>query len=134
MVDGHRSHAPALIRPAEARCKTASIWGRSSILDFGCGRLIRSLRPVCDPWAAIYATDVDATAIAWCKDNIADASFLVNGQNPPLRLDRTSPISQKSILFLSFLCGIGCPRCCKRRRDPSTCCKILHSADRQDED
>jgi hypothetical protein len=84
MVDGHRSHAPALIRPAEARYKTASIWGRSSILDFGCARLIRSQRPLCDPWAAIYGTDVDATAIASRNDNIADASFSVDGQNPPL--------------------------------------------------
>jgi SAM-dependent methyltransferase len=64
----------------------------SSILDFGCGcgRLIRSLRPLCDQWAAIYGTDIDAAAIAWCKDNIADASFSVNGQNPPLRFEDKS--------------------------------------------
>ena len=34
----------------------------SSILDFGCGcgRLIRSLRPLCDQWAAIHGTDIDS--------------------------------------------------------------------------
>ena len=64
----------------------------NSILDFGCGcgRLIRSLRPFCDPWASIYGTDIDPAAIAWCKDNIADASFSMNGANPPLRFEDKS--------------------------------------------
>ena len=64
----------------------------SSILDFGCGcgRLIRSLRPLCDQWAAIHGTDIDAGAIAWCKENIADASFSVNAENPPLRFEDKS--------------------------------------------
>ena len=64
----------------------------SSILDFGCGcgRLIRSLRPLCDQWASLYGTDVDAAAIAWCRDNIADASFSMNGENPPLRFEDKS--------------------------------------------
>jgi SAM-dependent methyltransferase len=59
----------------------------SSILDFGCGcgRLIRQLRPLADQWATIQGTDTDQAAIAWCKDNIADASFSMNGANPPLR-------------------------------------------------
>ena len=29
-------------------------------------------------------------AIAWCKDNIADASFSMNGENPPLRFEDKS--------------------------------------------
>ena len=64
----------------------------NSILDFGCGcgRLIRSLRPLCDPWASLYGTDIDQAAIAWCKDNIADASFSMNGANPPLRYEGKS--------------------------------------------
>jgi SAM-dependent methyltransferase len=64
----------------------------SSILDFGCGcgRLIRSLRPLCDQWASLYGTDVDAAAIAWCRDNITDASFSMNGENPPLRFEDKS--------------------------------------------
>jgi len=59
----------------------------TSILDFGCGcgRLIRALRPASDQWAVIQGTDIDQAAIAWCKDNIADASFSMNGANPPLR-------------------------------------------------
>jgi SAM-dependent methyltransferase len=64
----------------------------NSILDFGCGcgRLIRSLRPLCDPWASIYGTDVDSAAITWCKENIPDASFSINGENPPLRFEDKS--------------------------------------------
>jgi SAM-dependent methyltransferase len=64
----------------------------NSILDFGCGcgRLIRSLRPLCDPWASLYGTDIDQAAITWCKDNIADASFSMNGANPPLRFEDKS--------------------------------------------
>lgn len=65
----------------------------NSILDFGCGcgRLIRALRPLCDPWATIQGTDIDPAAIKWCKENIADASFSVNGESPPL------PFADKSI-------------------------------------
>jgi SAM-dependent methyltransferase len=64
----------------------------SSILDFGCGcgRLIRSLRPLCDPWAAIHGADIDPAAIEWCKENIDDASFSVNGEYPPLRFADSS--------------------------------------------
>jgi ubiquinone/menaquinone biosynthesis C-methylase UbiE len=58
----------------------------SSILDFGCGcgRLLRTLRTVCDQWAAIHGTDIDPSAITWCKQNIADASYAVNAEYPPL--------------------------------------------------
>ena len=58
----------------------------SSILDFGCGcgRLLRTLRTACDQWAAIHATDIDPSAITWCKQNIADASYAVNAEYPPL--------------------------------------------------
>jgi SAM-dependent methyltransferase len=58
----------------------------SSILDFGCGcgRLIGALRRAGDQWATVRGTDIDAAAIAWCKDNIGGASFAVNGAFPPL--------------------------------------------------
>ena len=63
----------------------------NTILDFGCGcgRLIRSLRPLCDPWATIHGVDIDPAAIAWCKQNIADASFSVNDEYPPLHFTDT---------------------------------------------
>ena len=58
----------------------------SMILDFGCGcgRLLRTLRTVCDQWAAIHGTDIDPSAITWCKQNIAEASYVVNAEYPPL--------------------------------------------------
>lgn len=64
-----------------------------SILDFGCGcgRMMRWLRPLCDPWATIQGTDIDPAAIAWCKENIPNAGFSVNGETPPL------PFADKSI-------------------------------------
>jgi ubiquinone/menaquinone biosynthesis C-methylase UbiE len=67
------------------------------ILDFGCGcgRLIRSLRPLCDPWATIQGVDIDLAAIKWCKENISDAIFSVNGEHPPL------PFADKSFDLIS---------------------------------
>lgn len=65
-------------------------YGRSvttsrSILDFGCGcggTLIwmQDLAPE----AAIHGTDVDETAIDWCRKNLAFADFGANGPVPPL--------------------------------------------------
>ena len=64
----------------------------NTILDFGCGcgRLIRSLRPLCDPWATIHGVDIDPAAIEWCRQNIADASFSVNDEYPPLHFTDNS--------------------------------------------
>lgn len=58
----------------------------STILDFGCGcgRLMRALRPAADQWATVHGTDIDADAIGWCKQNIADATFAINADQPPL--------------------------------------------------
>lgn len=63
------------------------------ILDFGCGcgRLTRWLRPLGDPWTTIHGCDTDPAAIAWCKQNIGDASFALVGAQPPL------PFADKSI-------------------------------------
>jgi SAM-dependent methyltransferase len=73
----------------------------NTILDFGCGcgRLIRSLRPLCDPWATIYGTDIDRAAIEWCKANIPDASLAINDEYPPLAF------ADKSI-DLIYSCGV----------------------------
>jgi SAM-dependent methyltransferase len=58
----------------------------SSILDFGCGcgRLVRSLKPLSDQWASIHGADIDRAAVAWCRDNLADADFVLNDEYPPL--------------------------------------------------
>lgn len=58
----------------------------SAIFDFGCGcgRLIRSLRAMAGPSAQLFGSDQDAEAIAWCTENISDATFYVNGEYPPL--------------------------------------------------
>jgi SAM-dependent methyltransferase len=73
----------------------------SSILDFGCGcgRLIRSLRPLCDQWASIHGCDIDPAAIAWCKENIPDASFSTVGETPPLHF-------QDKSIDLIFACSV----------------------------
>lgn len=57
-----------------------------TILDLGCGcgRLTRWLRPLADPWATIHGADTDQAAIGWCKQNIADAVFMLHGEHPPL--------------------------------------------------
>ena len=58
----------------------------STILDFGCGcgRVMRALRPAADQWTTVHGADTDADAIAWCKQNIPDASFALNADQPPL--------------------------------------------------
>jgi SAM-dependent methyltransferase len=68
------------------RSERKSLRDFSSILDFGCGcgRLTRALRSFCDPWGEIHGTDIDADAIRWCKENIPDATFSLNAENPPL--------------------------------------------------
>ena len=77
----------------------------SSILDFGCGcgRLIRSLRPLCDQWAAIHGCDIDPAAIAWCKQNIPDASFSTVAETPPLHFqDKSIDLIYACSVFTHF--------------------------------
>ena len=77
----------------------------SSILDFGCGcgRLIRSLRPLCDQWASIHGCDIDPAAIAWCKENIPDASFSTVGETPPLHFqDKSIDLTYACSVFTHF--------------------------------
>ena len=56
-----------------------------SILDFGCGCgrtllwLLQEHRK-----AALYGTDVDAEAIAWCRAHLPSAAFEVNRADPPM--------------------------------------------------
>lgn len=54
-------------------------------LDFGCGcgRVVRAFRRHA-PHLKLHATDVDAEAIAWCRQHLPLAEFRVNGGTPPL--------------------------------------------------
>ncbi|HTO57105.1 MAG TPA: class I SAM-dependent methyltransferase [Pseudomonadales bacterium] len=55
------------------------------VLDFGCGcgGTLVWLRDLA-PQAALAGTDVDASAIAWCRGNLPFASFATNAPRPPL--------------------------------------------------
>ena len=55
-----------------------------SLLDFGCGcgRVVRTWRSL--PDTAVHGTDYSPDAVAWCRANLAFASFDVNGLEPPL--------------------------------------------------
>jgi 2-polyprenyl-3-methyl-5-hydroxy-6-metoxy-1,4-benzoquinol methylase len=63
-----------------------------SILDFGCGcgRVLPFMRAIA-PRSTIHGTDIDAEAIAWCRDNYSadgrDARFAfeTNDARPPTR-------------------------------------------------
>jgi SAM-dependent methyltransferase len=54
-----------------------------SVLDFGCG-CGRVTRWFADFDGAVAGRDVSRPAIDWCRDNLAFASFEVNGLAPPL--------------------------------------------------
>jgi SAM-dependent methyltransferase len=72
----------------EAVRTRARIEPDSRLLDFGCGcgRVLTYFRD--SHPALIYGTDIDQEAIAWCKENIAEAAgFRVNGELPPLPFD-----------------------------------------------
>jgi SAM-dependent methyltransferase len=59
----------------------------SNILDFGCGcgRTIRFFEHHAES-CNLFATDIDAEAIAWCQENLGNvATFDVNGDKPPTR-------------------------------------------------
>lgn len=70
--------------------RTLALAGRSldsfeSILDFGCGcgRMLLWLEKLA-AGASLTGTDVDAEAIAWCREHISYARFTVNEADPPL--------------------------------------------------
>lgn len=54
-------------------------------LDFGCGcgRVVRAFRRHAS-FLKLHATDVDAEAIAWCRQHLPLAEFRVNDGAPPL--------------------------------------------------
>jgi len=57
-----------------------------AVLDFGCGpgRVLQALAPR-HPGVRFHGCDIDAEAIAWCRDNLGDLGiFEVNGTLPPL--------------------------------------------------
>jgi SAM-dependent methyltransferase len=64
----------------------ARIGDAHAILDFGCGcgRVTRWFE---DFGGEVAGSDVSADAIAWCRDNLAFASFVRNGIAPPLAFD-----------------------------------------------
>ncbi|HEV3321667.1 MAG TPA: class I SAM-dependent methyltransferase [Solirubrobacteraceae bacterium] len=57
----------------------------TSILDFGCGcgRMLLWMEEL-GQTRALHGTDIDAEAIAWCREHIPYAKLSVNGGDPPL--------------------------------------------------
>ena len=57
----------------------------SRILDFGCGcgRTLVHMRRLA-PNAQIEGTDIDVTAIDWCRKNLHYASFSISKETPPI--------------------------------------------------
>ena len=56
------------------------------ILDWGCGpgRVIRHLPKIINNSSSFYGTDYNKQSIDWCKGNINDIHFSLNGLKPPL--------------------------------------------------
>jgi len=70
---------------AALRTFARSLSSSRSILDFGCGcggtlLWLRDLAPT----ASISGTDIDSSAIEWCRGNLPFANFNTNGALPPL--------------------------------------------------
>ncbi len=63
--------------------------GPFSVLDFGCG-CGRTLGWLLNRFPAVrwYGTDIDATAIEWCRRNLQGADFHMNHQLPPTDFDQ----------------------------------------------
>jgi SAM-dependent methyltransferase len=57
------------------------------LLDWGCGcgRVTRHL--IGQGFASVSGCDLDATALAWAKENLAGANFFESVPDPPLELD-----------------------------------------------
>jgi SAM-dependent methyltransferase len=73
------------------RCLTAALAAHGArpedfraVLDFGCGagRVLRHARVFRN--ARLCGADCDASQIAWCREHLGFAEFLVNGLAPPL--------------------------------------------------
>jgi SAM-dependent methyltransferase len=64
-----------------------SLAGMGPILDFGCGpgRVLRMMLRHAGT-LRVVGTDVDATAIRWCRSNFPFGEFRVNEKNPPTDL------------------------------------------------
>ena len=60
-------------------------------LDFGCGcgRVVRAFARH-RAFLELHATDVDAEAIAWCRQHLPTAQFSANGGTPPLPYQDTA--------------------------------------------
>jgi SAM-dependent methyltransferase len=60
--------------------------GPRCALEWGCGpgRIARHMRAALGPAWVLAATDVDARAIAWCRDNVPGVAFSANDLLPPL--------------------------------------------------
>ena len=58
----------------------------ASIYEWGCGpgRIIRHLPAVLGPSVRVFGSDYNPHTIEWCSKHITDASFSLNGLNPPL--------------------------------------------------
>jgi SAM-dependent methyltransferase len=70
--------------------RTLGIAGRSlesfeSILDFGCGcgRMLLWMAELAGR-RALHGTDVDAEAVAWCREHLPYVDVTVNDADPPL--------------------------------------------------
>jgi SAM-dependent methyltransferase len=70
---------------AALACIGRTLTSFRDVLDFGCGcgRTLLWLRDVTAS-SRLFGTDIDAEAIAWCRQNIDFASFATNGALPPL--------------------------------------------------
>lgn len=60
-------------------------YNKASILDWGCGpgRIVRHLPSIVKK-AKVFGNDYNADSIKWCKENIDNVDFEVNGLAPPL--------------------------------------------------
>lgn len=64
----------------------ASLASFPRVLDFGCGcgRVLRAASRLGEPGQSYHGSDVDAEAIAWCREHYSSfAEFYANPANPP---------------------------------------------------
>ncbi|ODT35369.1 MAG: hypothetical protein ABS67_02045 [Niabella sp. SCN 42-15] len=77
----------ALARDIRNICLTAGydIYSPGHVLDFGCGsgRVIRNFRDAPSS-CHLYGTDIDLELVNWCKENLPNIEWSINGHRPPL--------------------------------------------------